>query len=94
MPLINRYDRWAHVINNLKNGADTGVEFKRNNIKKPPLKILGRTMSASEASLISGIQSSFFSKYKGQEVPIEDIVDQLENKWVKEKNRMLRQGLK
>jgi hypothetical protein len=73
---------------------DTGVEFKRNYIKKPPLCILGRRMSAAEASVISGISSTFFNKYKGKEVPVEDIVAQLENKWMREKNKMLQQGLR
>jgi hypothetical protein len=92
--LINREDRWASVLDNLKNGIDTGVEFKRNYIKKPPLRILGRSMSATEASVISGLSSTFFNKYKGQEVPVEDIVAQLENKWMREKNKMLQQGLR
>lgn len=91
--LISRNDRWIPILENLKNGIDIGVEFKKNYIKKKPLKILGREMFSSEASIISGLSPSFFNKYKGQEVPVEDIIAQLENKWMKEKNKMLRQGL-
>lgn len=50
-------------------------------------------MGVKEAEYITGIDSGFFSQYKGQEVPIEKIIDKLENRWMREKNKMLRQGM-
>jgi hypothetical protein len=91
--LISREDRWASVLENLRTGVDRGIEYPKNRLKHVPVTILGRKMGMKEAACITGLQTKFFSQYKGQEVPVEDIITQLENKWMKEKTKMLRTGL-
>lgn len=91
--LVNRQDRWASILENLRTGVDRGIEYPKNRLKNVPVTILGRKMGMKEAAFITGIQRNFFSQYKGQEVPVEDIITQLENKWMKEKTKMLRAGL-
>lgn len=90
---MSRQDRWIPILENLRNGVDRGVERPANRLKHQPITILGRKMGMKEAAFITGIQRNFFSRYKGQEVPVEDIITQLENKWMREKTKMLRAGL-
>ena len=91
--LISRNDRWAPILEKLRKGVDRGIEYPKVYKKYKPVTILGRKMGVKEAEYITGIDSGFFSQYKGQEIPIEKIIDKLENKWMREKNKMLRQGM-
>jgi len=91
--LLNRRDRWAPILENLRNGVDRGIDIPRNSYKHKPVTILGRKMGVKEAAFITGLSVVFFSSYKGQEVPVEDIITQLENKWIRKKTKMLKAGL-
>lgn len=87
---ITREDRWKHIIDRLKFGADIGVERKKRPMKKRKLiSIGGRQLSPKEACILSGIPDTFFYGYTDREVPIEDILDKLDAMWVKEKVKKL-----
>jgi hypothetical protein len=95
LSLLNRQDRWEPVLENLRiGGIDRGIDQPKCGSKSEPVTILGRKMIMREAAFITGINRSFFSKYKGREVPVEDIITKLESKWMKEKTKKLRRGLR
>ena len=91
--LINRADRWKDVLDRLKFGADCGVECKQRKKRDAYVTILGRVMTIGEASDLSGIYNDFFKSYEGREVPVEDIINKLDLRWMKKKAKMLQQGM-
>jgi len=92
--LINRADRWKDVIHLLKFGADCGVECKHRKKNDVYVTIMERVMTIGEASDLSGINNEFFKSYQGKEVPIGDILDKLDQRWMREKSKMLQQGMR
>jgi hypothetical protein len=93
-PLIYRQDRWTDVLDRLKNGADYGIEFPIKKKTDAYVSVLGRRMTIGEASDLSGIDNEFYKKFEGKEVPVEVILARLDYQWMKEKTRMLKQGMR
>lgn len=87
---ITSEDRWRDVLNKLKFGAERGIEKKRNMRTMKYVYFGGRRMSIKEASLLSGLSLAFFSNYLNKEIPVEDIVEQLDARWVREKVKKMK----
>jgi hypothetical protein len=93
--LIERKDRWKDILTKMEKGSYYGAETRDNKIKgRVFLTFMGRKISAREASLLSGISQSFFREYKNTELPVDDLVGELDKKWMREKTKALRQGLR
>lgn len=88
--LLEREDRWSEVLERLRVGGDYGVESKGLKKSCAFVTILGRRMTIGEAADLSGIDNEFYKKYEGKEVPVEDIVNKLNQRWINEKKRRLK----
>jgi hypothetical protein len=93
--MIEKWERWAETLHRLEVGEeDKDKEFySRPSKKNLFVTIFDRKMTLAEATRLSGIDPSFFKKYRDKEIPVDDIIAELNRKWIKEKVKHLKQGM-